>query len=105
MNDQSAIVKHDGGTSFNGPEAVNLFACIAVKHALKLYIKTGMKANRDYTPANMKAFVTRHTGKDYARSAKGLQQAHDDLDAYIEKARPSVPVVDATTRTPSGEVK
>lgn len=74
-----------GGVSVSGRDSVNLFAAMAVKSALSLYIKTGMKANRAYTPTNMRAFVTRHTGKTY--KARELQQAHDDLVQWIEDAK------------------
>lgn len=66
---------------FTGPEQTNLFAAIALKHAIRLYVRTGMKANRAYTPAAMLQTAGRHTGKTYKRGQ--LQQAHDDLEVAI----------------------
>ena len=40
-------------TTFSGPTEVNTFVMITLKSAIKLYIQTGMKANRAYTPTNM----------------------------------------------------
>lgn len=79
-----SIEQTKGGTVITG-ESVNVFAALAVKSALGLYIKTGMKANRAYTPKNMREFVTRLTGKPY--KASELQKAHDDLVKVIEDAK------------------
>lgn len=48
-----------------GPSEVNRFAIITVKHAIKLYRDTGMKAHRAYTPTNMRNFVEKNTGKKF----------------------------------------
>lgn len=62
------IIHNPGGsTSFVGEGAVNVLACLTVASALSLYAKTGMKANRAYTPTNMLAFVERTTGKKFKR--------------------------------------
>ena len=64
-------------TTFTGRDEVNTFVLIAVKNAISLYLKTGMKANRAYTPTNMLAKAGEFTGKVYKRGQ--LQLAHDDL--------------------------
>ena len=79
-----SIEQTQGGTVITG-ESVNIFAALAVKSAMGLYIKTGMKANRSYTPKNMREFVTRLTGKAYKTSE--LQKAHDDLAKVLEDAK------------------
>jgi hypothetical protein len=43
-----------------------------IRSALKLYIKTGMKVNRMYTPANMVQAVAQKTGKQYKRGKNGM---------------------------------
>lgn len=50
-----------------GPDEVNRVAIITVKHAIKLYARTGIKANRAYTPTHMKNFVEKTTGKKFKR--------------------------------------
>lgn len=43
----------DNAQVFTG-EGVDRFQIIVIKNAIKLYKNTGMKANRDYTPTNMR---------------------------------------------------
>lgn len=57
-----------GGTSFVGERAVNVFAHLVVASALEMYAKTGIKANRMYTPKNMLVYVERETGKKFKRT-------------------------------------
>lgn len=66
-------------TTFTGDE-VSVFAMITLKSALKLYAKTGMKANRAYTPTAMMRTASRMTGKtfkarDYAGAIAALEEA------------------------------
>lgn len=72
-------------TTFSGPAQVNTFVMITLKSAIKLYIQTGMKANRAYTPMNMLAKAGELLGKTYKRGQ--LQQAHDDLAAKLEEIK------------------
>jgi hypothetical protein len=72
-------------TTFSGPAQVNTFVMITLKSAIKLYIQTGMKANRAYTPTNMLAKAGELLGKTYKRGQ--LQQAHDDLAAKLEEIK------------------
>lgn len=70
-------------TTFSGPAQVNTFVMITLKSAIKLYIQTGMKANRAYTPTNMLHKAGELLGKTYKRGQ--LQQAHDDLQAKYDE--------------------
>ena len=72
-------------TTFSGPAQVNTFVMITLKSAIKLYIQTGMKANRAYTPTNMLRKAGELLGKTYKRGQ--LQQAHDDLAAKLEEIK------------------
>lgn len=81
-----------GGTVVTG-ESVNVFAALAVKSALGLYIKTKMQVNRAYTPKAMREFVTRLTGKTY--KASELQKAHDDLAALLDEIKSRAAPVEA----------
>lgn len=72
-----------GGTSITG-DAIGGFRLKVIASAIGLYLKTGMQANRSYTPANMRYAVTQMTGKTYARSRKGLETALKDLEALME---------------------
>lgn len=65
-------------TSFTTPEQVNAFQCIAIAAALRLYARTGMKVNRDYTPSAMMRTASAFTGqkfkpRDYMAAANALR--------------------------------
>lgn len=75
------------GFTVTGAESVNLYRAVLIKNALKLYIKTGMKANRAYTPKNMLAVVKEFTGVSFPNTAKGRQAALDAITAYLEERR------------------
>lgn len=77
------IETSEGGISISG-DAMELYRVLSLRSALSLYLKTGMKVNRAYTPTNMRTAATQYTGATYARSRKGLQAAHDDLAAMIK---------------------
>ena len=62
-----SITFTDHGAEYSGPRAVNVFRCKVVAAALRLYAKTGMKANRAYTPTAMLRVATEETGKHFKR--------------------------------------
>jgi hypothetical protein len=64
--------------TFTGAQ-VSTYVVIVIKNAIDLYLKTGMKANRAYTPTNMLRTAGYYTGKQYKRGQ--LKQARDDLAA------------------------
>lgn len=81
---EAQIVNEGGQVRLvQGRKAVNLFAIRTVLLAIKLYVETGMLANRAYTPKNMRGFATKHTGKNYPRSRAGLVLAFEDLNAIL----------------------
>ena len=82
----------EGGTSFAGPDAVALYRAMAIRNAIGLYLKTGMKANRAYTPTNMRAAAGQITGKSY-RGRSGLIVAEADLTECINSVKTAMPVV------------
>lgn len=67
---------------FTGSQ-IDGFRLRVVASAMSLYLKTGMKVNRAYTPTNMTAVVSEYTGKTYARSRTGLEEAYADLLTII----------------------
>jgi len=64
------------------PEEINVFVLITLKSAIKLYVKTGVKANRAYTPTNMLAKAGEILGKTYKRGQ--LPLALVDLQAKYD---------------------
>lgn len=69
-------------TVFAGKEQVNRYVAVVLKSAIKLYINTGMKANRAYTPKNMLAKAGEFTGKTYKRGQ--LSVALADLEELLK---------------------
>ena len=65
------------------PEQIDSYRAKVILSAIGLYLKTGMTANRMYTPANMRAAATGYTGTPYAASRKGLEKAYADLGQLI----------------------
>jgi len=60
------------------------YQAVVVKAALRLYAKTGMKANSAYTPKNMMAVATKITGKKF--KARDYLGAADALEAWIQES-------------------
>jgi hypothetical protein len=80
----NTITHHkNGGMSITGQTALRVYAATVLMSAIKLYIKSGMKVNRAYTPANMLATASQYTGKTYKRGQ--LQLAFDDLRAWCDE--------------------
>lgn len=75
-------------------DAIGGFRGVVILSAAKLYLSTGMMANRSYTPANMRAAISQYTGKQYPRSRKGLEKAVADLQALKDKADKTVAPLD-----------
>ncbi|MBS3648827.1 hypothetical protein KEU06_09435 [Pseudaminobacter sp. 19-2017] len=64
-------------------EGVSVFQAITIKTALKLYAKTGIKANRAYTPKAMMTMAEKITGqkfraRDYLGAVAGLETWIDE---------------------------
>lgn len=65
--DASIKQTESGAVVFSGRDAVEVFRARTIASALRLYAKTGMKANRAYTPSNMLAAATQITGQKFKR--------------------------------------
>lgn len=68
--------------------AVNRYQAVIIAGALKLYARTGIKANRAYTPKNMMRMATIITGKQFA--ARDYMGAHDALKAWADSQDDSI---------------
>lgn len=90
-------VHEGGGTSFVGPDAVNLYRAITLKVALKMYAKSGMLMTRTVRPTNMLLLATEYTGKSYKRGEHA--KAAEELTVWIETMKTALPI----TNTKTGE--
>jgi hypothetical protein len=86
---QSFIQHGVGGTSFVGPDAVNLVRAVAIKSALRL-AAVGLRASRTVTPTKLLVSAGQITGKTYKRGQYGV--AILDLEAKLAEMRAAIPV-------------
>jgi len=70
---------------FEGPEEVDVFRAITLKHGLKLYASVGIKPNRDWTPTAMLRTAGKITGHTYKRGQ--YAKAIEDLETWINLSR------------------
>ena len=62
---------------------IEIYRMTVIHSAMKLYLKTGLKANRMYTPKNMLGVIEQKTGVFYPTSKKGMLQAFTDLEQWL----------------------
>jgi hypothetical protein len=93
--DDSFVRLSDGATTYAGADAVTLFRAHMIRSAIRLWLDTGLKANRAWTPTNMRLAAERITGKPYSRGKQGLWRAYDDLGIWLSTMKTALPIVDA----------
>lgn len=84
MNTSDYRERSKNGHVFVGSD-VNIYVLATLASGLRLYAKTGMKPNRNWTPTNMLKAASQHTGKTYKRGQ--YEQAATDLSALVETAK------------------
>ena len=72
-------------TSLTTPTQIDAFRCSVIYRAIGFYLRSGMQVNRMYTPTAMRSVASEYTGVAYPRSRKGLEKAHADLTALLNK--------------------
>lgn len=78
-------MEQDKALIFDTPKSIQAYQAITLKHAIKLYARTGMKANRSYTPTNMLKAATTFTGRKYKRGQ--FELAISDLEDFIQSTK------------------
>lgn len=91
----SEIIRHNGGTTLAGPDAVNLFRAITLVSALRLYARTRMLMTRGATPTRLLAWAKEYTGKTYKRG--DYVQAADDVQKWVNTMKAALPVTNERT--------
>jgi hypothetical protein len=66
---------------------VHIIQAKVVAHALRLYVRTGLQANRAYTPAAMLRTASSITGQQFKRGQ--YTQAAAALDTWAEAQLPA----------------
>lgn len=88
--DQSEVVVHKSGTTFAGPDAVNLYRAIVLRSSMRMYRRCGIKPTRGVGPTQMLALAGEYTGKKYKRGQ--LEQAEADVQTWIDTMKAAIPV-------------
>lgn len=68
-------------TTFTGKGGVSTYVAIALKSGMKLYAKTGIQPNRNWTPSAMLAKATEITGVKFKRGQH--MKAVAELEKWI----------------------
>lgn len=68
-------------------DSVRDMQAIIVRRAILLWVESGIKVNRAYTPGNMARTAGNITGLSYTSSKKSLQKAADDIKAMYPGVR------------------
>ena len=89
-NQSEVVVHKGGGTTFAGPDAVNLFRAITLKSALSMYAACGMIPTRGVTATVMLKIAKEYTGKTYKRGEHA--KAALDVSVWIETMKAAMPV-------------
>jgi hypothetical protein len=78
-------IEHEHGTTIITGNAIGGLRAFYCLQGLEMYLSSNGKRQltRIATPGLLSKTATEYTGKKYARSRKGLQQAHDDLKALM----------------------
>lgn len=72
------------GTVFVGSD-VDIFAACTLASGLRLYAKTKMQPNRNWTPTKMLKNATKYTGNKYKRGE--YEKAADEVQAFANEAK------------------
>lgn len=88
MKANSIQTHSNGAVSVTGPIAVSIYRATVIASALRMYARTGMQANRAYTPAAMMRAAKEITGKklkarDYIGAADALKAWADQQAAKM----------------------
>lgn len=84
------ILRPNGGASYIGPDAVELFRAINLRGGLIMWHKHKMLLTRGLTITKLLAMTTRYTGQKYKRTE--ALRALADLDVWIATMRSALPV-------------
>jgi hypothetical protein len=90
MSDDSHITISQGGTTFVGPDATNLFRAMTLASSLGLYAKCGITPTRGVTITKMLVMATQYTGKKYKRGDAAKAQA--DVKLWCDAMKAALPI-------------
>jgi hypothetical protein len=77
--------KDGNARSFNGPEAVDVFAMAVIASGLRMYARCGMYPTRAYTPGNMMRAAKAHLGEaGKGLKARDYEKAADLLSLKVQ---------------------
>lgn len=94
---QSHVSVTPGGTSYVGPDAVNLYRAKVLMTSLSLYAKTGMIPTRGVTAMVMLKMAQEYTGKTYKRGQHA--QAAEDVKVWVNTMQTALPITIKSNKT------
>lgn len=92
MTDSAITLHKDGGVTFTGPDAIELYRAHHIKTGIAGWIKFKMIPTRGATLTKMLAMATTYTGKKY--TTKRAAEAVADLDAWLSTMCAALPIED-----------
>lgn len=87
--EDSNITVSPSGTTFAGPDAVNLYRAAVIRSALGLLMK-GIRPTRGATMTGTLKLVAGYTGKSYKRTEG--ERAVADMTLWIEAMKSAIPI-------------
>ena len=78
-----------GGSSYVGPDAVNLYRAVTVASGLRMYARSKMLLTRGATITVLLRIAGEYTGKKYKRGQAEL--ASEDMRVWIETMKAALP--------------
>ena len=89
QNPSIAYDANGNARAFHGREAVEVFRAAAIASVLRLYARTGLKANRAYTPSAMLRVAGEITGRKFKRGQ--YHEAADALGEFVQREKARIP--------------
>lgn len=68
----------------NTPEQIQAFRLVSLKIGLQLYLKSGLRPNRNWTLSAMLRNIGEATGQTYPTSHKAALQAIADIEGVLK---------------------
>lgn len=95
MTDTIKVEKDGTPTVFSGKDAVDCFAIVTLRAALKMYANHGMIPNRAWSITSMVKKAAEYTGGKYPANRKGALAAYMDLETALLRAKEKVEIIHA----------
>jgi hypothetical protein len=90
MDDSHITITDNGGMSFVGADAVDLYRVMTLRSSIDLHRKCGLIPTRGVTITKMFKLAGQYTGQTYKRGQH--ERAIADLTVWIETMKSALPI-------------